>query len=151
MLCVQMQGGQLTVWFQCDTEQPLVQKISVNNSRGYSMNVKPGQTVFVANRGHGPKGITEEKVYRVGRLYFYLEGPSWHDRCFHIENGYIKTEYSDRTRVYETQQEIEDEREINKLQDYLQRFFSWNNYKKLTLEQLRGVAKIVGGPDDDKS
>jgi len=116
------------------------------------MNVKPGQIVFVVNQGYGPKGITEEKVSRVGRLYFYLEGSRWQGSCFHIESGRIKTDYSDRTCVYETRQEIEDELETHKLRDHFSRFFNWNGpHKKLTLEQLREIAKIVGGPDDDKS
>jgi len=105
------------------------------------MKLVVGQKVFLKRIfRHSESTIRETTVTKVGNKYFEIEG-SWSK--FHLSTGYEKTEITPNEKVYESMEEIENEKEHNNLQMYI--LSKANNYelRKLSLQQLRDIKSII--------
>lgn len=88
------------------------------------------------------KDEKEVTILSIGRKYFVTDHYR-HDK-YYIEDLTKVTEYSScRERLYETIQEITDERERINIRSALESLFSWRYNKTLTLDELRSVKKII--------
>lgn len=109
------------------------------------MKIEVNQTMYLIEYDYrGSKKETQAvKVSKVGRKYFELEGKPY--------NRYdIKTLREVKDHVYKNQcylsiQEIEDDRELNRLTNEISQFFRYRT--KLTIEQLREISKIINTPN----
>lgn len=118
---------------------------------------KVGQTVWIrltgnAIRGkHGDELIEEWVIDKIGRKYItaskktgYPKGIVFEDKCSGYNGRFVeKTNYCVDYIMYETEQEIRDEMEKDKIYTDIQLFFDRFNKNKLTLEQLRSIKKII--------
>ncbi len=90
--------------------------------------------------GNEAKEITIEKI---GNKYFQCEG--WWRYKFSIETlKYESDNYpQSNIQLYVTAQEILDKKEKDELFQKIRKLFDWNNPRTHSLEQLRGVNKIL--------
>jgi len=115
--------------------------------------IKVGQKVLVkrvgnAARHYNASELVEEAVVEsVGRKYFYLVG---YHRCkFDIERRYDVSDFSTNFKVYDTQQEIDDEAEYKKKNEDIRKAFDWTSTAELTLDQIRAIHDILTGDIDE--
>ena len=82
----------------------------------------------------------------VGRKYFECstDGQAWGATKYHIEDWSEKTNYSANSKLYESPQKWEDEKEIKRICEKIGHNFQhgWNQ-KKLDLDQLRRIELII--------
>ena len=118
---------------------------------------KVGQTVWImltgnAIRGkHGDELIEEWVIDKIGRKYItaskktgYPKGIIFEKRGYGYEDRFVeKTNYCVDYIMYETEQYIRDEMEKDKIYKNIQMFFDRFNKNKLTLEQLKGIKRII--------
>jgi hypothetical protein len=113
---------------------------------------KIGQILYSLNVGnsarHRTQELTEVKVVKVGRKYFTCEdvNDGYFKTTYHIENWKQKTQYTANSELYESPQEWENKKESAKLIKYIHNSFEWgvHNKRKLSLDQLRRIVKIMG-------
>ena len=108
-----------------------------------------GMKLFVKRIGRWNRddGLEPAQVVKVGRKYFSvrIDGSSPHfDTSHHIESWSEVTEYQANTRLYLTEQEEQDEREMATLQDVIWSAFQYrSNTCNFGLEGLRQIAAII--------
>ncbi len=115
------------------------------------MKPKPtlGQQAFSLNIGinarHVPQVLRPATVSKVGRKYFSvrLDGPSPMEREYHIENWRERTEYSAGTKLYASEQEYADEKEMTVIWGELRHVFSAYTTSGFDLPRLRKIIAIV--------
>lgn len=110
------------------------------------MELKIGKKVFIPvyDRNSEPR-IRESTITKIGRKYFYLDNDEKNNPVFIGDNTYHCKDYCqfDFT-VYESEKEITDMWESKILGEKISKFFSWSgNYKKITLDQLKEIEKII--------
>ena len=103
-----------------------------------------GQTVYlrpIGNAARGSSKIEEVVITKVGRKYFETEG---HGR-FEIETmrqdgrGYVSN-----YQAYLSLEDIEQEKEQNRLVDEICKVFRGYGRPEVTFEQARAIADILG-------
>lgn len=92
--------------------------------------------------------ISEGAVTKIGRKYFYVSRYKNDRDPFKVDKETMRDKtcygYGYRCQVYLSKQEILDEREFDYLWQSLHILFSaWANKKKISLEALREVARLV--------
>jgi hypothetical protein len=109
-----------------------------------------GQELFMLNIGNAARKreqvLLPVKVVAVGRKYFTVQtSDKWeHEYQFHIDTWAEKTNYSPCYCLYETAQELEDEKEANALFLAIRKaHFDTYGRVKLSLSQLRKIAEII--------
>jgi len=115
------------------------------------MKPKPtlGQQVFSLNIGNNarrvPQVLSPATVSKVGRKYFFvkLDGPYPMEREYHIENWRERTEYSPWTKLYASEQEYADEKEMAVIWGQLRDVFSTYTPSGVDLPRLRKIIAIV--------
>jgi hypothetical protein len=111
------------------------------------MKVVPGQKVYVKRIGNEAryKGeyYTEETVEDVKRKWFTIS-KFWRER-FSIENGYNDGRgYSSTLIVYESAQDIEDEKEIEtKCKKIASAFDFGHNVEGLSIDKIRKIYNTI--------
>ena len=109
-----------------------------------------GDSVYLKptnNAARRTSEIREWKIKSVGRKYF----EAWDGKRnssvmkFHIDGLKQVTNYAPDWVVYFSKQEILDEREFYKLFNSIRTVFDGYSKPNLTLEQLRGIKKIIDG------
>ena len=110
---------------------------------------KVGQTVYYHNLGMlGEQNLTDIKVTKVGRLYFYCnDGPNEYTEIkVSLENWKdFDSNYCSRYQFYASEQDYKDKKEIS----YLVREISADVWGHNSLEDLRKIKKILDGDTDD--
>lgn len=116
-----------------------------------------GRIVYIVPTGnlvrtYGPdtrKGV----ITKVGRKYIYIKiygayrGGEEGVR-FDKETLRGESEYNSTWLAFGSEQEIKDRKEVHKLHNELQKFFSWGGKShKLTLKQLRAIKEIIESPE----
>ena len=102
--------------------------------------VKVGQIVYLGNKFY--KAIREVKVSKVGKKFFEVEGIN--QTRFFIDKMHDDYEYgSPSWRVYTSLQEIEDEKDRQRLTNYLREQFGPYGSFKLNLDQMRRIEVII--------
>ena len=110
-----------------------------------------GERLFVLNVGNAarntPQTLTPVIVSKVGRKYFTVEneGDGWkHPTEFYIVDWQQVTEYSVDSVLYETEQELADERESRELSGTIRSAFE-NSRKPsaFPLETLRKIHALI--------
>lgn len=104
-----------------------------------------GQDVIVRHRnyGRGPTRVTEEKVSRVGRKYFFVQ-LAHEEVAFEIETGIERingTNYSARAFTPESHQAYLERAEASDRLAGLVRDFGWRN--RLTTEQMNAISDVI--------
>ena len=119
--------------------------------------LKVGQTVWIRLTGNAIRGkcgdelIEEWVIDKIGRKYItaskktgYPKEIIFEKRGYGYEDRFVeKTNYCVDYIMYETEQEIRDEMDKDKIYRSIQMFFDRFNKNKLTLEQLKGIKKII--------
>ena len=84
-------------------------------------------------------------VKKVGRKYFKAgqDGNNWSDREYSIDSWEESSNYFPTSMLYETEQEWLDEKEKAELFVLIRNRFGWGAEKKITLEKLRAIKKIL--------
>lgn len=112
-----------------------------------------GQKIFLkpvsnAARYYDPDGLIGTVVTSVGRKYFSVECTAHNGgkpNRFNLEDWiHDNGGYSPYFKVYETEQEFMDEYESSVLAQQIWETFHYGSKKKLSLEQLREISKIIG-------
>ena len=106
-----------------------------------------GETLYSLNVGNAarrtPQVLTPVVVTKVGRKYFTV-GEGYAARQFHISDWTEKTEYSAVVALYESEQELEDEKESARLRKELGKAFEYGqNRNELTLDTLRQMHGLL--------
>lgn len=103
-----------------------------------------GQTVYIERiYRNQPREIEENKVERIGRTYFYLEGM---DNPIGLKDWvYRNSNYSQfNFQVYSSKEEIDEKNEKNDFFETLRKAFDWTGKKEtFSLQQLRDAVKIL--------
>lgn len=110
-----------------------------------------GETLYSLNIGNAawgktPQVLTPVTVTKVGRKYFKCkpEGKYWSEVEYHLEDWSEHSNYSPNSKLYETQQEWEDEKESNFLSQEISKNFSYIGVaRKIPLEKLRAIKAIL--------
>ena len=111
------------------------------------MKVVPGQKVYVKRIGNEArwKGeyYTEEEVEEVKRKWFTIK--KFYRERFSIETGHNDGRgYSSTFIVYESAQDIEDEKEIKeKIKKIASAFDFGNNVEGLSIDKIRQIYNII--------
>ena len=92
-----------------------------------------------------PQVLKPATVSKVGRKYFSvrLDGPYPAEREYHIEDWRERTEYSAGTKLYASEQEYADEKEMAVIWGQLRHVFSTYNATGFDLPRLRKIIAIV--------
>ncbi len=119
---------------------------------GEVMKNKPqvGQRLFSLNirsdARHTPQVLTPVVVVKVGMKYFStapdMESPQWSQTQYSIEDWSEKTDCVADSRLYETVQEWEDEKECSEISA----FINSKSLIRLGLEKLRKIKQIIDQP-----
>ena len=113
------------------------------------MNLHSGQKVYIKRVGNEAryKGeyYTEETVEKVGRKWFTIE--KFRREKFSLGTGLnYAGEYSSTLVVYESIQQIEEEKEIEKKCKEIYRAFDFGmNMQKLSIDKVRLIYKTIYG------
>jgi hypothetical protein len=115
------------------------------------MKPKPtlGQQVFSLNIGNNarrvPQVLRPATVSKVGRKYFSvrLDGPYSMEREYQIENWHERTFYSAGTKLYASEQEYADEKEMAVIWGQLRNVFSAYIPSGFDLPRLRKIIATV--------
>ena len=107
---------------------------------------KVGQTLYSLNIGNAARGVEQELtttiVTKVGRKYFYCTN----GLRYYIESWYEKSNYSPRSKLFETPQGWEDEKEVDRIALFISACFDYStNRKNLSLDKLQKIEKIIIG------
>lgn len=112
-----------------------------------------GETLYELNVGnaarHTEQKLEPTKVISVGRKYFKTLNPKWGDSTrmateWEIDGWFEKTEYSAKSKLYESVQEYTDEKEMLELYSTIKNAHFDIYFKpKLTLDQLRRINAII--------
>lgn len=113
-------------------------------------NFHTGQIAFL-DSGRNRKGeaypLTEVTVTKVGRKYVTVKR-GWGEYQFcstRTTDKYLieKTDYGSADRLYALREDCEEQRELERLRDWMRKAGSWEAVGKYTLEQLREVKTII--------
>lgn len=85
--------------------------------------------------------ISEYKIKKIGNKYFTVDN-RWNAE-FEIVSGFQKNGFNGGEKAYLSKQYIYDEEEFLDLERKLEANFHWSTCKKLSLDQLRRINKIV--------
>lgn len=108
-----------------------------------------GETLYSLNIGNAARyreqKLTPMVVTAVGRKYFSLKQEGWNITVdFHLDTWRQKTEYCQDHRLYETEQEWLNEKEEEKICQFLESSFrNGQNLLKVSLDDLRVVKDIL--------
>jgi len=111
-----------------------------------------GQTLYSLNVGNAARNceteLTPVVVTKVGRKYFDVSAKdnrgTYRLGTYYIEAWKERTNYSTNSRLYESEQEWLDEREVHKLCRKAYEAFEYgHNRKNLSLETLRAINKLI--------
>ena len=123
---------------------------------------KVGQTVWIRLTGNAIRGkcgdelIEEWVIDKIGRKYItaskktgYPRGIIFEKSDYGYEGRFVeKTYYCVDYIMYETEQELRDELEKDKIYRDIRLLFDRFNKNKMTLEQLRSIKKIIDGESE---
>ena len=123
---------------------------------------KVGQTVWIRLTGNAIRGkcgdelIEEWVIDKIGRKYItaskktgYPRGIIFEKSDYGYEGRFVeKTYYCVDYIMYETEQELRDEWEKDKIYRDIRLLFDRFNKNKMTLEQLRSIKKIIDGESE---
>lgn len=105
-----------------------------------------GQKVYLRPQNNAARRSTEIKeatITKVGRKYFEVE-PKWYGR-FEIETMYQDGgDYTPNYQAYFSLEEIEEEKELNKLHREVGKFFTGYGKPDISPSQIRAIADILG-------
>ena len=124
--------------------------------------LKVGQTVYIRLTGNAIRGkcgdelIEEWVIDNIGRKYItaskktgYPRGIIFEKSDYGYEGRFVeKTYYCVDYIMYETEQELRDELEQDKIYRDIRLLFDRFNKNKMTLEQLRSIKKIIDGESE---
>lgn len=102
-----------------------------------------GETLYSLNIGNAARyreqKLTPMVVTAVGRKYFSLKQEGWNITVdFHLDTWRQKTNYCEDHKLYETEQEWLDEKEEEKICQFLESSFRYGqNLLKVSLDDLR--------------
>ena len=118
------------------------------------MKYTKGQKVFIKTTGNAARyrgsEIIPGEVITVGRKYVTVRF-GYSSIKFNSEEEYKQeSKYSAEYILYETEQEILDENEVDNLSARLRKAFSYYGKAPYTLEQLRAIAKIIELEEQDE-
>ena len=109
-----------------------------------------GEILFSLNVGnssrHTPQVLKPVKVCKIGRKYFSTHSPDcdWLKTQFRLSDWTEHTEYSGNSRLYETEQEWEDEKEARKLNEKIHLKFRYaTSNSNLSIETLRKIVQLI--------
>jgi hypothetical protein len=108
-----------------------------------------GETLYALNVGNAARrreqSLTPVEVVAVGRKYFRTKPEGLiHENTFYLSNWGQKTEYAEDTRLYESPQEWEDEKERHALIGKMRSVFDYRGEAyHLSLDSLRTIASMV--------
>lgn len=108
---------------------------------------KLGQTLYSLNVGNAarntPQKLTPMIVTKVGRKYFTL-GEGYASVQFHLSDWRENSSYSPNHRLYESEEDYENEKEKGEISQMICDSFQYGrNNKDLSLDSLRSIAKIL--------
>jgi len=112
---------------------------------------KVGQILYSLNVGnaarHTEQKLTPVVVKNVGSKYFKAgqDGGDWSNRKYFIDSWEENSNYSTTSVLYEAEQEWLSEKEKAELFVLIRNRFGWDAEKKITLEKLRAIKKILEG------
>ena len=86
--------------------------------------------------------ISEKKISKIGRKYFYLEGS---DDPYNISNLKHDCKHHFDTQAFLDKQDILDKAEFEELKDKIKIKFNTRAEIDLSLEQLREINRIISG------
>lgn len=105
-----------------------------------------GQTVFSLNIGNAARNqqqvLTPVIVTKVGRKYFYC-GEGWQQVKYDLDRWVEAGNYSPNSRIFATEQEWKNDKEIAEHSKYLREVFSAYGPSRLPLETLRSIHSLV--------
>ena len=111
---------------------------------------KVGDRLFSLNIGnaarHREQRLTEVEVTKVGRKYFTCgkDKDAYYQVQYHLDGWFEKTDYSANSRLYETPQEWEDEKEASEICKALSSVFEYGyNKRDIPLSDLRKIIDII--------
>ncbi len=115
-----------------------------------------GQIVFKTQGGkRTPETILPRVVVKVGRLYFTINEPDsvrhWAEEQVSIEDWFVKSDFSTREKVWESEQELLDHRESCKIGEQLRIMFGGYGTPTFPLEKLRRIKAIIEEPATSKA
>ncbi len=109
-----------------------------------------GETLYSLNVGKAFRHGVEQKltpmvVTAVGRKYFSLKQEGWNVTVdFHLDTWIQRTEYSQDHKLYESEQDWLNEKEEEKICQFLESSFKYGrNLLKVSLDDLRVVKDIL--------
>lgn len=112
--------------------------------------VTVGMKLFSLNIGnaarHREQVLTPVVVTKVGRKYFTVKNEVGYgfESTYNINDWSEKTDYTADSKLYESEQERADEKEIRSLSGKISEAFKYgNNGKNLSLETLRMIASAI--------
>lgn len=105
--------------------------------------LRAGQSVWVHSRRGNSFSFEEERIKKIGREYFYLEGSKWDRTKFSIETLREVSEYTTSIAIYLDPQEYYDSVESDKLFIEIKDRFFRSYQNKIPLEKLREIKKIL--------
>jgi hypothetical protein len=114
--------------------------------------LKIGQTIYMKVYGNSARYlnsinasleeyISEYKISKIGNKYFSILD-SFNTK-FEIVTGIQKNGFNGGKKAYLKKQDIYDEKEISDLEKKFSDSFYWTSRKKLSLDQLRRIDKII--------
>jgi len=114
-----------------------------------------GETLFSVNTGNAcnqfrPQTITPVIVHSVGRKYFFAGPNSNYTVRYHVDSWSQKTEYMATSKLYETEQAYEDDKEANQLERKIKDDFGSFITMNLPLTALRTIDRIIENNRGDK-
>lgn len=106
--------------------------------------MKIGQEVFIKRIGNAARHIknpndliSKEIVESVGKKYFKLK--NYRREKFSIKDMRDVSDYSSNYLVYESEQQIKDEMETNKIRKFIESY----PFGKLSLERLKEIEQML--------
>ncbi len=116
------------------------------------MRAKPkvGDMVFVSKANYCRKGgpLEPEVVIKVGRKYFTVDDIRFHPSMFHLDTGWLKSDFATGTKAYSDELEHAEELEVGEI---VKRILDVSRYgmDKLPLETLRKIEALIQGGKSD--
>ena len=114
-----------------------------------------GQKLYSLNVGNASRRtvqkLTPVIVKKVGRKYFTCSPEGFDYRTqYHLDDWSEKSDYSAVSRLYESKQAWEDEKEAAMICKRLHCYFDYGrNRKNLSLETVKKVLEIIEGRDKE--
>lgn len=117
-------------------------------------NFRVGQTAYIIEDGYQASHgiVAEAEVVKVGRRYVTVREGRQETRFYEPANSttylFEDKNYGAKRLLFPSTEAVDEHKELNNLQSWVQEATNWLKIKHYTLAQLREVKKILEGGED---